>query len=67
MTEYHCYFGNRTRLHKKVDLNTTDDALAIIEAERILVDTKQDAMEVWRGTRLIGRTSLSNALRPAQK
>jgi hypothetical protein len=59
MTEYHCYFGTRTRLCKKVDVDTADDALAIIEAERILVDTKQDAMEVWRGHRLISRTSRS--------
>ena len=59
MTEYHCYFGTRTRLCKKVDVDTADDARAIIEAERILVDTKQDAMEVWRGHRLISRTSRS--------
>jgi hypothetical protein len=59
MTEYHCYFGTRTRLCKKVDVDTADDAFAIIEAERILVDTKQDAMEVWRGARLISRTSRS--------
>jgi len=56
MTEYHCYFGTRTRLCKKVDVDTADDARAIIEAERILTDTKQDAMEVWRGARLISRT-----------
>ena len=59
MTEYHCFFGTRTRLCKKVDVDTADDALAIIEAEHILVDTKQDAMEVWRGARLISRTSRS--------
>ena len=61
MTEYHCYFGTRTRLCKKIDVDVADDALAIIEAERILVDTKQDAMEVWRGHRLISRTSRSKA------
>ena len=59
MTEYHCYFGSKTRLCKKIDVDATDDAFAIIEAERILVDTKQDAMEVWRGARLISRTSRS--------
>ena len=59
MTEYHCYFGTRTRLSKKIDVDVADDALAIIEAERILVDTKQDAMEVWRGARLISKTSRS--------
>jgi hypothetical protein len=61
MTEYHCYFGTRTRLCKKIDVDVADDALAIIEAERILVDTKQDAMEVWRGHRLISRTSRSRS------
>jgi hypothetical protein len=35
MTEYHCYFGTRNRLCKKIDVDATDDALAIIEAERI--------------------------------
>ena len=57
MTSYHCYFGTGARLRKKVDIDATDDALAIIEAEHILADTKQEAVEVWRGTRLIGRTS----------
>ena len=61
MIAYHCYFGTRLRLCKRVDLDAADDALAIIKAERILSDTRQDAMEVWRGTRLIGRTSRSNA------
>ena len=61
MFAYHCYFGTRNRLTKKVDLDAADDALAIIRAERILSDTRQDAMEVWRGTRLIGRTSRSHA------
>ena len=61
MTEYHFYFGNRISLSKKVDVDAVDDALAIIQAERILADTKQDAMEVWRGHRLISRTSRSKA------
>jgi hypothetical protein len=62
MAEYHCYFGTRTRLRKKVDVDASDDALAIIEAERIRVDTKQSAMEVWRGPRLISRTSRSEPI-----
>ena len=61
MTEYHCYFGTRTRLCKKIEFDVADDTLAVIEAERILVDTKQDAMEVWRGHRLISRTSRSRS------
>jgi hypothetical protein len=61
MTEYHCYFGTTSRLHKKVDVKAADDAFAIIEADRILVNTKQDAVEVWRGTRLISRTSRSRS------
>ena len=59
MTAYHVYLGNGDRLRKMVDVEAANDALAVIEAERMLVDTKQDAVEVWRGTRLIRRHSQS--------
>ena len=39
------------------DRDATDDAMAMIEAERKLTDAKCHAMEVWHGTRLIGRLS----------
>ena len=59
MSEYHIYFGDGDRLRKMVDIDAADDALAIIEAEHVLVEAKQEAVEVWRGTRLISRLSLS--------
>ena len=61
MSEYHIYFGNGDRLRKMIDIDAADDALAIIEAEHILAEAKQQAVEVWRGTRLFGGLSLSSS------
>jgi hypothetical protein len=58
MPNYHCYLTS-DGLPKEVDLDATDDAMAMIEAERKLADAKCHAMEVWHGTRLVGRLSLS--------
>ena len=59
MPNYHCYLTSDGHLPKEVDLDATDDAMAMIEAERKLADAKCHAMEVWHGTRLVGRLSLS--------
>ena len=60
MSEYHIYFGNGDRLRRMVDITAADDARAIIEAEHMLAEAKQEAVEVWRGTRLISRLSQRN-------
>lgn len=46
MPNYHCYLTS-DGLPKEVDIDATDDAMAMIEAERKLADAKCHAMEVW--------------------
>ena len=58
MPNYHCYLTS-DGLPKEVDIDATDDAMAIIAAERKLADAKCHAMELWHGTRLVGRLCLS--------
>ena len=59
MPSYHCYLSSGDRLPEEVDMDATDDAMAMLEAERMLADAKCHAMEVWHGTRLVGRVRLS--------
>lgn len=59
MHTYHCYFTSGDHLPEEVDVNAADDSLAMLEAERLLADAKCSAMEVWHGTRLVGRINLS--------
>jgi hypothetical protein len=59
MPGYHVYLASGDRHRDEVDIDATDDAMAMIEAERILADTKCHALEVWHGTRLVGRLNLS--------
>ena len=58
MPHYHCYLSG-DRLPEEVDIDATDDAMAMLEAERMLADAQCHVMEVWHGTRLVGRLSLS--------
>ena len=58
MPNYHCYLTS-DGLPKEVDIDATDDAMAMIAAERKLADAKYHAMELWHGTRLVGRLCLS--------
>ena len=55
----HCYLSSGDRLPEEVDMDATDDAVAMLEAERMLADAKCHAMEVWHGTRPVGRQRLS--------
>ena len=59
MPSYHYYLSSGDRLPEEVDMDATDDAMAMLEAERMLADAKCHAMEVWHGTRLVGRLRLS--------
>jgi hypothetical protein len=59
MPTYHCYFMSGDHLPEEVDVDAADDALAMVRAERLLAGNKCSAMEVWHGTRLVGRISLS--------
>ena len=59
MANYHAYLTGGDRLPQEVDIVAADDVMAILEAERLLSEAKCHAMEVWHGTRLVGRLSLS--------
>jgi hypothetical protein len=59
MPTYHCYFTSGDHLPEEVDVDAADDALAMLDAERLLADTKCNVMEVWLGTRMVGRLILS--------
>ena len=55
MAHYHAYLASESRLPKEIDIDASDDALAMVEAERMLADAKCRALEVWQGSRLVGR------------
>jgi hypothetical protein len=59
MPNYHAYLASADDLPKEVDIVSTGDAMAMLEAERMLADAKWQAVEVWHGTRLVGRLSMS--------
>ena len=59
MPNYHFYLTREEHLPKEVDFDAADDAIAILEAERMLADAKCHVLEVWNGTRLVGRFSFS--------
>ena len=59
MGNYHAYLTSGDHLPKETDIDATNDAMAMLEAERMLAETKCYALEVWHGTRLVGRLSLS--------
>jgi hypothetical protein len=59
MANYHAYLAGESHLPKEMDIDAPDDAQAMIEAERMLADAKCHALEVWHGTRFVGRLSLS--------
>ena len=62
MANYHAYLTGNSHLPRETDIDAPDDALAMIEAERILADAKCQVLEVWHGTRLVGRISLRTSV-----
>ena len=59
MLNYHAYLKVGDDLAREADIDAINDATAMLEAGRMFADAECDALEVWHGTRLIGKLGLN--------
>ena len=58
MVEYRCHYLQDGQARAQVVVDAPDDAKALVEAEELLASSRFSVMEVWQGSRLVGRVTL---------
>ena len=55
MVLYRCYFMRDDHIIAPDSIEATDDAAAMLAAERLLISTSFREIEIWEGARSVGR------------
>jgi hypothetical protein len=58
MAEYRCHYLEDGQACSQVVVHAIGDATALAEAEELLASSRFSVMEVWQGSRLVGRVTL---------
>ena len=60
MAEYHYHYLQAGRHRSQVVVEAPDDATALLTAEELLAESCFVAMEIWQGSRPVGRVTLGS-------
>ena len=60
MAIYCCCYLENARTQSKVLVEAADDATALLKAEKLLLDSRFVAMEIWQESRPVGRITLGS-------
>jgi hypothetical protein len=56
-----CFLGEDDHIHVAHDVDSNDDAAAILVAEELLGRTSYRSSEIWQGNKLVARIALNGA------
>ena len=60
MAIYRCCYLENARTQSEVLIGTPNDATALLKAEELLAQSRFLVMEIWQGSRPVGRVTLGS-------